>query len=89
MKHFDIIIAKMCSWIGVDSNQASNDIPDWFMQHSWTPAQEESFCKWLSTYLYNDTEARNEIMRFPRRTRNKTDKVAKEFVWTYGWKYEE
>ena len=89
MKHFDIIIAKMCGWIGVDPSQASNDIPDWFMQHSWTPAQEKSFIEWLSNYLYNDTEARNEIMLFPRRRRRETDETASKFVWNYGWRYED
>ena len=89
MKHFDIIIAKMCSWIGVDPSQASNDIPDWFKRHSWTPEQELGFRNWLSAYLYNDTEARNEIMRFPRRRKKETDETANQFVWNYGWRYED
>lgn len=85
-KHLTIILKEMCKRVGVKFDDIDFDDPEWYMKHSWTTKEMDDFIQWLADYLYNNTEARKEVMRIPKRTKKDTKKVAQFFVFDYGWK---
>ena len=70
-------------WKTVDWN---NESDPYYYKHTWTEAQEKEFTDWLGDYLYSSAEAREIIMRFPRRNKKYCHEQAYWFVWNHGWK---
>jgi hypothetical protein len=85
MNHTDKILKEMFSRVGVKKVDTSK--PDWFLKHSWTAEEEIYFINWLTDYLMEHKEARQEIMRFPFKDKKELRKFAQWFVLNYGWKY--
>jgi len=89
-KHLTIILREMCDRVGADFNKIEFDKPEWFWQYSWSYQDQCAFSEWMVDYLYNSTEARNEIMEYPRgKAKYKIRKVVNWFVFNYGWKNNE
>jgi len=86
--HLQQILRQMCYVIGVDPETIDFGQHDWYMQHTWTQEQEQEFKIWLTDYIYNNNEARKEILEFPRKDKKHCEKAASEFLFNYGWKYE-
>ncbi len=77
----------MCSRVRIDYNQI-NFRDNWYLEHVWSKEQEEDFTKWLTEYLFKNTQARKEIMSNSYKNKNTCKQTAKEFIWNYGWKEE-
>ena len=86
--HVEIILKKMCEYVNVnyDDLDFHNDEDPYYWKHMWTKRQEEDFRKWMADYLYNNTEARKEVMKFPIKRKKSCEGVANFFVFNHGWK---
>ena len=86
-KHLIHILVQMCQRVGADFDRIDFKKDFWFHEYMWTEEQEESFVDWMTEYLYNNLEARREIMNFYSwKTKKRCRKAAKDFVWYCGWK---
>jgi hypothetical protein len=86
-KHLNIILEKMFDSVGVIFTEDFCKTPNWFMKYSWTREQEDTFRKWLIEYLYQDIEARKELMSYAYKNKKSCERAANEFLFNYGWKY--
>ena len=59
---------------------------DWFRDNEWTDREQEDFKEWFISYLQGNKEARQNLMKFPLNNKKSLEKVANEFIMTYGWK---
>lgn len=76
----------MCRRVGTTYDEIDFDANYWYVSCEWTEQEEIMFKKWLSDYIYNNTEARNELMDHPIKRKKYTDSFATWFVFQYGWK---
>ena len=88
-EHIQIVLRKMCDMVGADADIIDFGESEWYWEHAWTKEQESEFKKWMADYLYNNTQARKEIMSFPRKTKKNCKEVVDFFVFNHGWKRKE
>ena len=86
MKPINRIKRKLCQAVGVDWKTVDFHKDGWYLEHTWTQEQEDEFKEWLADYLYKNTRARQQIMKFPRKDKRICARVASGFVWNHGWK---
>jgi len=86
-KYLKKILEKMCNIIKVDYDDIDFKSPDWYLKHEWTDKQEDIFKEWLFKYLKDNKEARNNLMRFPSKTKMNLNKFIDNFLFNYGWSY--
>jgi len=84
--HIKHVLEEMCSVVDADPTEIDFNSNNWFWEYSWTAQQEKDFIAWLTGYLYDDRDARREIMEYPRKNKKSCRKVAEFFVWNHGWK---
>ena len=75
--HLNIILKTLSEKLGV-----SPECRD-FLSLEWTKEQEEEFLSWMASYLYNNAEARKELMRFPKKGKEACRMIAEKFVFYY------
>lgn len=80
-----IILKKMCDLVGADYYEIDFTEDRWYTKYSWTHKQEGEFKKWLADYLFNNVEARLELMVSGLRVKRHCDKAAIYFSFNYGW----
>jgi hypothetical protein len=86
-KHTLFIFHQMCREIRVSCKKIDFNKTEWYLKHSWTNYKQNKFINWLTNYLFNNKEARQEIVASPSRKSKKfLRKVATEFILVYGWK---
>ena len=85
MKHTNIILEKMFSYVGEKYTPEYVKQDEWFLNHSWTEEKQDEFISWLIDYLKNP-EARKEVMRFPTKDRKSLEMFSQHFVLNFGWK---
>ena len=83
-KHTIVILTEMCNRVNTKFEDIDFYEDRWFMKHSWNKEEEEDFIKWMTKYLTENKKAQREIMETP--VKRNIEKVAKFFVWNYGWK---
>lgn len=71
--------------VSVDPNTIDFSKPEWYYTHSWTTWQEQKYIEWMAQYLYNNTGARKELMRFPFKRKELCHKVAAWFTAMHLW----
>jgi len=86
LKHTEKIIRKMCNVVGADINKIDFTKPDWYTKYKWSEEEQEKFTTWLSEYLYDNSEARKELMAMPIKDKKTTNGAARIFMLNYGWK---
>jgi hypothetical protein len=86
--HRYIVLKKMCDMVKAPYSVV-NSCEDWYHKYSWTQKQEDEFKKWFADYLYNNTEARNEIMSMPIKRKKVINGVVEFWNLDYGWKIKE
>ena len=84
-EYLNEVLEEMCDRVGAKFKDFDFS-GQWFQTHSWTEKEQEDFIKWLTNYLYNNKEAREEILARNIRLKSHIKKAANEFVFTYGWK---
>jgi len=82
------IMVKMCEYVDADPDEIEwkNEDDPYYMKHEWTSEQEQAFIAWLADYMYDNKEARDMMMEFPRKTKKLCRQVSEQFVWNYGWR---
>lgn len=50
-EHSHEILTEMCRRVGVDAKIVDFDKKEWFLEHEWTPEEEDSFRIWLGKFL--------------------------------------
>lgn len=89
-KYHWIIFQKMYEAINLPFDNACVMDPDWSSKHSWTKEQKELFKQWYLDYLWNNKEARQEMIPRLSLKESRKKKIIKEsFCWfdmNYGWK---
>jgi hypothetical protein len=82
------ILRKMCSY--VDKGLIPYDLKtwtnNWYHKYTWREEQQESFIKWTTNYLYNNTQARKEILGRNVMNKKLIEDSVRWFVFLYGWK---
>ncbi len=84
MKHTKIILNKMCEVVGAKNIDFKEE--GWFLKHEWTEEQEKEFSKWMQNYLYENKEARDEMMRISVKNKKIIEKFVDQFLGNYGWR---
>ena len=79
----------MCNRVGADYDSIDFKSNDWYLSHTWTIEQERDFVNWMTDYLYANIQARREIMTNYLTNKKRCRKAADQFVFAYGWKYED
>jgi hypothetical protein len=87
MSQLEIILSEMFRRVGDTYSSDKTKDNFWYYAHEWTESEERDFVDWLTEYLYNNKEARKELMAFPTKNKNRCDRVSNYFVLWYGWKY--
>ena len=80
-----IILNEMCRRVGTNDN-IDFKRNDWYTDYTWTQEQENEFVDWLTDYLYNNRDARQELMVFSHKDKKRCKGAAREFSANYGWK---
>ena len=83
----ETILREMCGRVNTDYDKMDFTKNDWFRQHSWTVEEEKDFIKWMTTYLYNNTKARNELMNITKKNKKNCEEAVRWWIFTYGWTY--
>ena len=86
MKHFEVVITKMCEAIQIDRKDIDIEKEDWYLRYEWSSTQRDGFLKWFQDYLWENKEARKEIMKYPRKNRKDIKKLVEQFDFQCGWK---
>lgn len=81
-----VVLKEMFKRVGATYNEDLVQDDGWYLKYSWPKVEEDEFKEWFTDYLYNNVQARKEIMAFPRKNKVHIRKVVEEFVWNYGWK---
>lgn len=84
-RHFKIILSKMFEFVNAEFDEELVLEKDWYKKYSWTQEQEDGFEKWLTDYLCNSSEAREEIIWFPVKSKTSCKRAANAFITNYGW----
>lgn len=87
-KHLTKILKKMFTYVKEKYTPEYVKQPEWFCKHTWTIKQQNKFTDWMVDYLYNNAEARREIMSFPRKNKKDIKEVVDWFLFGHGWKNE-
>lgn len=85
-KHFNKVFREMCKRVGADWKKINPKKPDWFLEYSWTEEEQNNFKEWMIDYLYNNSEAREEIMEVAIKNKEIIKKLSTMFVFNYGWR---
>ena len=82
------IISYNDSWINPITRRVESKVvaDGWQSTHSWTIKQENDFEKWLIDYLYENTKARNEMLKYPVKNKKCIRRAVECFLLDYGWK---
>lgn len=78
-KEFDEVMSKMFEAVGAKyySIKRSCSGGEWFLNHSWTEAQEKEFKKWLTKYVMQKLGVPAKLAK----------KKTEMFLFEYGWRY--
>lgn len=87
-KHLTKIMKKMFSYVKEKYTPEYCKKPEWFMLHTWSEKQMNNFNDWMVDYLYNNKEAREEMMTFLRKNKKDIQIAVNWFILDYGWKNE-
>lgn len=80
-----VVLKKLCEFVGADYDSIDFYENKWFLKHEWTLEQEKEFIEWFLDYLKDKSVFKCfSKAHFSKKTRLK---VAKAFVFSYGWKY--
>jgi hypothetical protein len=79
------VLKKMCSCAKVKFRDVDFSKKEWYLKHTWANDDEQKFRKWLEDYLYNDAEARKEIMTFPMKNKAMIRRTIDWFMSNYSW----
>ena len=84
--YIQTILTEMCSRVGADYESIDFSSPDWYLQYTWTTAEEKEFSAWLFNYLMDNKEARANL--YGGRVFNKwtVSGAVQSFIFSYGWK---
>jgi len=74
MRHIEIILRKMCTIAGHKYEEIDFKKDGWYSEYTWTEEQEKEFEVWIKNYLYESTEARNQLMSFPHKNKKTINK---------------
>lgn len=86
MKHFKVIMVEMCALVGADWDKIDPKKENWFQDYTWDEETQEIFIDWATNYLYNNKEARTEILTSSFRNKKRIRKAFEDFTNSYGWK---
>lgn len=84
-KYLKIILSEMCTYVDTTFDSVDFNKEGWFHNYFWTTEAEEKFLSWLEDFLYNNAEARREVMMFPNKNKRGIKRFAEMFVFNYGW----
>lgn len=82
----EIILRKMCEFVGTTYESINFKSNDWYLRYEWTIEQENQFKDWLYTYMKSNNHARTELMQFNINTKPYILKWIDSFMCNYGWK---
>lgn len=85
-QHLQVILSKMCEFVGAKFEDLDIDKQGWYLAYEWTPQREEEFKTWLIKHMKGDNLARQQLMEHPLPTRSNLRRFAESFVFSYGWK---
>ena len=86
MKHIETILKKQCELVGADYDKIDFKKNNWWMEYEWDEDTRNEFLAWMRDYLYENKEARQEIMMFTRKNKKNCLRAAQEWDFMYGWK---
>jgi hypothetical protein len=85
-KSINIVLKEMCNRVNTNYDEIDFQQNDWYFLYEWTQKEENEFAVYLTNLLYNDKEARRDIMSVPIKNKEIIKKTVDFFVMNYGWK---
>lgn len=86
MKHLETILKKQFELIGLEYSEEFTKKDNWYLDHYWTEESLNKFKKWMFNYLWNNKAARDHIMDFPLRKKERIKKTVDMWEAMYGWR---
>lgn len=86
-RHQAIIFKEMCERVNLSFWIFDFKDPFMLCKYRWTRNEELDFQSWLTDYLYNNVEARREIMTVWSKNKRNCKEAAKWFIFEFGWSY--
>jgi hypothetical protein len=83
------ILQEMFKRVGQEYTEEFVKQPYWFTKYSWTEEEQEDFENWLYTELKNNNLLRKETLANNTKSAKQLKRVAKAFVFNYGWSLRE
>jgi hypothetical protein len=87
--HFEIIMKEMFKRVGEQWDEEYPKQKQWFSKHSWTQEEQNDFNKWMVDYLYNNLEARKQVLTSRVKNKRMIQKAVNWFLLDFGWKLKE
>jgi len=87
--HVWIVLSKMCELADVDIATVDFFDDRWWCKSTMTRKASDDLLKWLTEYLYNDKDARRELVTFSSKNKKMCKEAANAFICWYGFKIEE
>ncbi len=85
-EYFEKVMMEMCNKVGADWSKINPKEAGWYTKHKWTVEEEKSFAEWFKDYLFNNKEAREEILNYPTKDKTKISDAVNDFLFNFGWK---
>jgi hypothetical protein len=84
--HLKIILTEMYKRVKADPTKINTKEGDWLRKYSWTEQEQDSFAEWMTDYLYNNKEARKEILTQNIKSKKRIRLGVNGFLFNYGWR---
>ena len=86
--HLTVILEKMFSYSPINFYKELVEKEDWYWAYTWKDGEKEDFINWLTDYLFNNKEAREQLMFYPTKQKDKCFDTARTFESMFGWREE-
>jgi len=84
-KHLRVVLQKMFENTGIEYSDEYVQTEGWYLRYKWKESERKDFIKWLSEYLQENEEAREELLMGESKEKVVCNVAAKQIATFFGW----
>ena len=88
-EHLAVVLREMCDRVGADADKINFKSNDWFLKNEWTMKEQDRFKEWFIGYLWDNVEARKELLVSSKKNKKTIEKAVDLFLFDYGWRFKD
>lgn len=85
--HLKVCLTEACKRVGASPNNIDFNKAGWYRDYTWTKVEANDYVEWMTDYLYNNTEARKELMTITSKHKGRCKSTAEFFSNMYLWTF--